>query len=57
MNAYEAIDKIKYIINEKHYSNAEECDYGNMYRCENALMINDIEEVLMGLDKTESEEM
>ena len=46
----EAIEKIKYIMNEKHYSNAEECDYGNFYKCENALMIADIENVLSELD-------
>ena len=42
----EKLEKIKFIINEKHYLNAEECDYGNYYTCENALMIKDIEEIL-----------
>lgn len=42
----EKLEKINFIINEKHYSNAEECDYGNYYTCENALMIKDIEEIL-----------
>lgn len=41
-------EKIKFIINEKHYSDAEECDYGNYYRCENALMIKDIDEIING---------
>lgn len=50
MNEHEAIEKIKYIINEKHYHDAEECDYGNYYQCEKALMIEDIEEVLFSLD-------
>lgn len=50
MTEHEAIEKIKFIINEKHYSNAEECDYGNYYSCENALMIQDIEEVISSLD-------
>ena len=56
MTEHEAIEKIKYIINEKHYSNAEDCDYGNMYRCENALMIEDIEKILTDLVKVEEEE-
>lgn len=50
MTEHEAIEKIKYILNEKHYPNAEECDYGQYYSCENALMIADIEEVLSALE-------
>ena len=50
IKALEAVEKIKFIINEKHYPKAEECDYGNFYRCENALMIADIEDVLSALD-------
>lgn len=42
----EKLDKIKYVINEKHYANAEECDYGNYYKCEKSLMIEDIEHIL-----------
>lgn len=56
MTEHEAIEKIKYIINEKHYHDAEDCDYGNYYNCKNALMISDIDEVLEELDKAESEE-
>lgn len=48
IKALEKIEKIKFIINEKHYSEAEECDYGNYYNCENALMIKDIEEIING---------
>ena len=50
MTEHEAVERIKFIINKKHYPNAEECDYGKYYSCENALMIEDIEEVLSGLD-------
>ena len=42
----EKINKIKYVINEKHYPKAEECDYGNYYTCEKALMIEDVENIL-----------
>jgi len=52
IKAFDTIEKIKDIIFNKHYSNAEECDYGNYYTCENALMIKDIEEVLEQLNKT-----
>lgn len=50
IKAIDTIEKIKFIINEKHYSQAVECDYGNMYKCENALMIKDIEEILSDLN-------
>lgn len=44
----EKIAKIEFILNEKNYIKAEECDYGNYYTCENALMIKDIEEIING---------
>lgn len=50
MTEAEALEKIKYIIFEKHYPNATECDYGQYYDCEKALMIADIEDVLSDLD-------
>ena len=50
IKALETVQKIKYIINEKHYPDAEECDYGQYYRCENALMIADIEDILTELE-------
>ena len=53
IKALESIEKIKYIINEKHYPDAEECDYGQYYHCENALMIADIEDVLTELEDSE----
>ena len=46
IKALDTLEKIKYIINEKNYSHAQDCDYGNMYSCENALMIEDIEKIL-----------
>lgn len=44
----EKIAKIEFILNEKNYIKADECDYGNYYTCENALMIKDIEEIING---------
>lgn len=42
----EKIEQIAFILNEKNYHNAEECDYGNYDSCENALRINDIGEII-----------
>ena len=44
----EKIAKIEFILNEKNYIEAEVCNYGNYYTCENALMIKDIEEIING---------
>ena len=44
--ALDIVEKIKYIVNEKLYNNAGDCDYGNYSTCENALMIKDITELL-----------
>lgn len=50
MTEHEAINKIKFIVDNKDYPDAVSCDYDQYYGCELALKIKDIEDVLYQLN-------
>jgi len=50
IKALEKLEKINFVINDKDYPNADECDYGHSFGCEYALMIKDIEKIISDLD-------